>query len=110
MKGINTYKLCESKLLSAPICSLQSKEVKPQGQEQLANKNEKRITLILCDLEHLESRFKCEKENLSVCLHYQLNHKITSSVWQMALIDQCMKEKHHSLIEAFKHLGLDLSM
>jgi hypothetical protein len=38
MKGINTYELCESKLLSAPICSLQRKEVKPQGQEQLANK------------------------------------------------------------------------
>jgi hypothetical protein len=50
MKGINTYKLCESKLLSAPICSLQSKEVKPQGQEQLANKNEKRTHLSYVDL------------------------------------------------------------
>jgi hypothetical protein len=38
MKGINTYMLCESKSLNAQIDSLQSKEVKPQGQEQLANK------------------------------------------------------------------------
>jgi hypothetical protein len=49
---------------------------------------------------------KCEKEkDLSVCLHYQLINEITSSMWQMALIDYSMKEKHHSLIEAFKHLG-----
>jgi hypothetical protein len=38
MKEINTYKLCERKLPSAPICSMQRKEVKPQGQEQLAKK------------------------------------------------------------------------
>jgi hypothetical protein len=50
---------------------------------------------------------KCEKEkDLSVCLHYQLINEITSSMWQMALIDHSNKEKHHSLIEAFKHLGL----
>jgi hypothetical protein len=55
---------------------------------------------------------KCEKEkDLSVCLHYQLINEITSSMWQMALIDHSNKEKHHSLIEAFKHLGIiDLSI
>jgi hypothetical protein len=41
MKGTNTYNLCERKLPSAPICSLQRKEVKPEGQEQLATQEMK---------------------------------------------------------------------
>nr|ADE75702.1 unknown [Picea sitchensis] len=48
MKGINTYKLCESKLLSAPICSLQSKEVKQQGARRTCQEDMKINILILC--------------------------------------------------------------
>jgi hypothetical protein len=48
---------------------------------------------------------KCENEkDLSVCLHYQLINEIASNMWQVALIDHSMKEKHHSLIEVLKNL------
>jgi hypothetical protein len=46
MKNINTYKLCESKLLSAPICSLQSEEVKPQGARTTCQQDEKKHTYL----------------------------------------------------------------
>ena len=52
---------------------------------------------------------KCENEkDLSVCLHYQLINEITLSMWQMALIDHNSKEKHHSLIEAFRVIDLSI--
>jgi hypothetical protein len=59
MKGINTYKLCESKLLSAPICSLQSKEVKPQGARTTCQQYENEHT-------YLKMIKSIEKQDLSV--------------------------------------------